>query len=307
MKVQKVEFKSVGLNLVGNLYLPEGYDESRQYPTIVVTPPAHQIKEQTPAVYGPQFAKLGYLFFAFDYNSKGESQSYAQGVSNDEHAFRKQEDLRSAISYLCALPQVDNQRLYGLGICGGGTIMSGVLITDLRIKAFASISAMLATDSLFFADPQAFRAMITTANDARQRMYESGEAEVFDLFGYDDPNYIDNHPEASPAALEGYDFYGTERAGSITYPRFSNQVLSNIYETVVYNIGERYADKMLQPYIGIVGGNADTAPFTELFYDKVASHKQLHRVAGASHVDLYDVEPYVTEAVEQIDQFFKAL
>lgn len=64
---------------------------------------------------------------------------------------------------------------------------------------------------------------------------------------------------------------------------------------------------MLQPYIGIVGDNADTAPFTELFYDKVTPHKQLHRVAGASHVDLYDVEPYVTEAVEQIDQFFKAL
>ena len=47
MTVQKVEFKSLGLTLVGDMYLPQGFDESKQYKTIVVTPPAHQIKEQT--------------------------------------------------------------------------------------------------------------------------------------------------------------------------------------------------------------------------------------------------------------------
>ncbi len=49
MTVQKVEFGSLGLTLVGDIYLPQGFDESKQYKTIVVTPPAHQIKEQTAA------------------------------------------------------------------------------------------------------------------------------------------------------------------------------------------------------------------------------------------------------------------
>ena len=49
MTVQKVEFKSLGLTLVGDMYLPQDFDESKQYKTIVVTPPAHQIKEQTTA------------------------------------------------------------------------------------------------------------------------------------------------------------------------------------------------------------------------------------------------------------------
>ncbi|NOI79858.1 alpha/beta hydrolase [Vibrio tubiashii] len=304
MKVQKVEFKSLGLNLVGDLYLPENFDHESQYKTIVVTPPAHQVKEQTPAVYGQLFAKLGYVYFAFDYNSKGESESYSEGFRNDENSFRKHEDLRNAISYLCSLPYVDQDKLYGVGICGGGNIMSSVLITDLRVKAFASISAMLATDAMFFADNEAYKGMITHANQARQGMYDSQQADNFDLFGYDDPEYLAKNPQLSGAQLEGYDFYGTKRAGIETYPRFSNYVLSNIYESAVLNIGEQYADRMVQPFLGVVGEKADTAIATELFYDKVSSNKELFRVPNASHVDLYDVEEFVVIATEKIAQFF---
>ncbi|MEH0697913.1 alpha/beta hydrolase [Vibrio owensii] len=304
MTVQKVEFKSLGLTLVGDMYLPQGFDESKQYKTIVVTPPAHQIKEQTAAVYGPIFAKLGFVYLAFDYNSKGESDSYSEGFRNDENSFRKHEDLRNAISFLCSLPYVDKDKLYGIGICGGGNIMSSVLITDLRVKAFASISAMLATDAMFFGDKAAYRGMIGAANDARQRMYNEQSSETFDLFGYDDPDYKWNNPQASDAALEGYEFYGTARAGTETYPRFSNQVLSNIYESAVLNIGERYAEHMAQPFLGVVGERADTAIATELFFEKVTSPKELFIVPGASHVDLYDVEEYVTVAANKIAEFF---
>lgn len=87
MKVQKVEFKSLGLNLVGNLYLPKGFDANQQYKTIIVTPPAHQVKEQTPTVYGPLFANLGFVFFAFDYNSKGESEATALISETTKTAF----------------------------------------------------------------------------------------------------------------------------------------------------------------------------------------------------------------------------
>lgn len=307
MTTQRIEFNSVDKKLVGTLYLPENFDETGSYKTVVMTPPAHQIKEQTLAVYGPKFAALGYIAFAFDYNTKGESESYAKGFRNDEHAFRKHEDLRNAISYLSSLPYVDRERLYGIGICGGGNIMSSVVITDLRIKAFASISAMLATDALFYENKEAFAAMITAANDARQRMYESSDAENMDLFGADNPNYLKDNPAASTAEREGFDYYGTARAGSARYERFSNQVLSNIYESATLNIGERYADKILQPYLGIVGENAETAFATEGFFTKVTSPKEYFVVKGATHVDLYDVDEYVDVAAKRIDQFFSGL
>lgn len=304
MTIQTVNFQSAGIKLVGTLYLPENFSEEARYKTIMMTPPAHQIKEQTLAVYGPMFARQGFICLAFDYNSKGESDGYSDYIRNDEHAFRKQEDLRNAISFLCSRPWVDPAQLYGVGICGGGNIMSSVLITDLRVKAFASISAMLATDALFFSDPAAFRGMIEHANQSRQKTFDEEKPETIDLFGYDDPEYLSKHPELSGAQLEGYDFYGTARAGSETYPRFSNQVLGNIYESAVLNIGEQYADRMQQPFLGVVGEHADTAFSTELFYDKVTAHKALFRVPGASHVDLYDVEEYVYVAVEKITAFF---
>jgi hypothetical protein len=86
MNIQRLEFSrasSMGLILVGNLYTPDDFDATKQYKTIIVTPPAHQIKEQTKAEYAPKFVDQDYLLFAFDYNSKGESQSYKEGIRND--------------------------------------------------------------------------------------------------------------------------------------------------------------------------------------------------------------------------------
>ena len=97
-----VEFNSKGLKLVGTLYLPAEFDASKQYKTVVMTPPAHQIKEQTLAAYGPKLAAKGFVSMAFDYNSKGESESYDENIRNDENVPRKWEDLRNAISFLCS-------------------------------------------------------------------------------------------------------------------------------------------------------------------------------------------------------------
>ena len=304
MTVKKVEFNSVGVKLVGNLYLPADFDESKSYKTIVMTPPAHQIKDQTPACYGPKFAEKGFIFFAFDYNSMGESDSYSDGVRNDQHAFRKQENLRDAISFLRSHPFVDRDKFYGIGVCGGGNIMSSVLITDLRIKAFASISAMMATDALFFSDKDMYSAIVSGGNDARQGMFESGEPVNIDLFGYDDPEYKEKNPEAAGAQLEGFDYYGTARAGTATYPLFSNKVLANINESVMINIGEAYADRMVQPYLAVVGDNADTAFSTDGFYEKVTAEKEYYKVPNCSHVDLYDKDEPVTLATNKIAEFF---
>ncbi len=52
-------FKSFGLDLVGNLYLPEGFDPDKKYNAIVSASPFPQVKEQIPATYGPEMTKRG--------------------------------------------------------------------------------------------------------------------------------------------------------------------------------------------------------------------------------------------------------
>lgn len=45
--MERVNFNSNGLNVVGNLYFPKSFEESKQYPTIVVAHPVGGVKEQT--------------------------------------------------------------------------------------------------------------------------------------------------------------------------------------------------------------------------------------------------------------------
>jgi len=301
--VNKVGFRSKGVNIVGNLYLPSGFDPNQTYEGIVMTPPFPQVKDQVLGNYGPKMAERGYLALGFDWTSKGESGTYQEGFRDDENIPRKWEDLRNAISYLGSLPFVG--LIDGLGFCGGGAILTSTIISDMRVKAFASVSAMLATDLMFFGDKDAYIARIKVANDARQKMFETGQALSQDIFGYDDPDFLENNAGAPAELQEGYDYYGTSRGGTATYPNFTNVILSDIDETAVLNLGEHYADKLVQPFCGIVGSEAGTAPFTKVYFDRVTSEKEFHRIPGASHVGLYDIPENIAQVADIVDAFFR--
>lgn len=240
-RANKISFKSKGINIVGVLYLPAEFDPNRTYEGIVMTPPFPQVKDQVLGNYGPKMAERGYVALGFDYNTKGESGTYQEGFRDDENMTRKWEDLRNAISFLGSLPFVG--AINGLGFCGGGNIMSSTIITDLRVKAFASVSAMMASDMMFYGDTDMFKQRIKAANAARQKMFESGEAVSHDYFGYTDPDYLSKNARMAPTQLEGYDYYGTRRGGTETYPNFTNVLLSTVDETAAVNLGEHYADK----------------------------------------------------------------
>lgn len=49
-----VTFKSFGVDLAGDLYLPEGFDPNKKYKAIIGASPFPQVKEQIPATYGPE-------------------------------------------------------------------------------------------------------------------------------------------------------------------------------------------------------------------------------------------------------------
>ncbi|MEM9455146.1 MAG: alpha/beta hydrolase [Myxococcota bacterium] len=301
---ETVSFKSKGVKLVGDLYFPSDFDPSSKHRAVVMTPPFPQVRNQTLSNYGPRLAAAGFVALAFDYVSKGDSDSYAEGFRNDDDFPLKWEALRNAISFICSKPWVDAKNVFGLGLCGGGNIMSSVIITDLRVKAFASVSGMMATDMIHFANMDMYKQMVAAANAARQKMFETDQPVSSDYFGYLDPDYLEKNPDISAGQREGYDYYGTRRGGTERYPNYSNVLLSSVNESAVLNLGEQYADKFVQPYCAIVGENADTRVCTEVFYEKVTSPKEFHEIPGATHVGLYDEEEYVDQVVEKLVAFY---
>ena len=80
----KVSFSSKGIKIIGVLYLPSDFDPSNCYEGVVMTPPFPQVKDQVLGNYGPRVAECGYVALSFDYNSKGESDTYQEGFRDDE-------------------------------------------------------------------------------------------------------------------------------------------------------------------------------------------------------------------------------
>ncbi|WP_327238838.1 alpha/beta hydrolase [Streptomyces sp. NBC_01317] len=59
-----------------------------------------------------------------------------------------------------------------------------------------------------------------------------------------------------------------------------------------------------RPLLVIAGSEAESAYFSREAVEKTAEPKELFVVDGATHVDLYDKDEYVTPAVAKLTEFF---
>lgn len=301
--VNKVTFKSQGVNLSGLLFLPNNFDANAQYPTIVFSGPIGQVKEQMASNYGEAMSHRGYAYLAFDHIGFGESGGT---LRQDENPFKKMEGIRDSVSYLGTLPFVDREKLFGIAGCASASYMPVVAVTDKRIKAIATVSGLLDAHSRFFGglSQEQMLAMIKVSNDARQKLYEEGQLEPVDLLGFEknDPKALD------PNSIngQGYDYYQTKRAGSETFPNYDYRLAATMFETQPLVSAMQWAPYLNTPFLGIYGSKAieNTAPATIEFYENTTEPKELYEVKGARHVDLYDYPEFVAEAADKMDAFF---
>ncbi|NEP10013.1 MAG: alpha/beta hydrolase [Symploca sp. SIO2C1] len=300
----EISFKSQGYTLAANLYVPEGFDASGSYPSVIYSPPFNQVKEQSGAIYCRKLAERGYVALAFDHIGYGDSEGE---IRNYENSFIKMESIRDGVSFLGTLPFVNRDRLFGLGMCASGGYIALVATTDKRLKAIATISGMMSNQTSYFKtmDRETVCAVIATANTGRQKFYETGEVEYMDALGMENLD-LDTLSKDS-AQYEGYQFYMTKRAGAQTYPNYSHQSPTFLLEAPMLADAQSYAPYLYMPYIGIYGEKAlqDTGPLTVKFYEAASEPKELVEISGASHVSLYDIEEDVDRAVAAMDTFFQ--
>ena len=305
----EITFKSQGVNLAAHLYTPKDFDPNGSYPAVVISSAFNQVKEQTGAVYGARLADQGYVTISFDHLGYGDSEGK---LRNNENAFVKIESIRDAISFMGTLSFVDRNNLFGLGVCASGGYMALVATTDKRLKAIASVSGMLGNKASYFEtmDRETVTGLIAMQNAGRQKAYETGVVDYVDALGM---AAEEEAIKAGETPSEGYDYYMTERAGAQTYPNYSHLSPSFMLEAPMLADATSYAPYLYTPFIGIVGekamdpasGALCTGPLTKNFFDQASEPKEFVEVPGASHVDLYDREEFVTSAIDAMDRFFK--
>jgi len=135
---EKVSFYNrLGINLVGDLYIPKSIDRSEKSPAIVVGHPFGGAKEQTSGLYAQQMAERGFVTLAFDASYNGESGGQPRSIASPE-AFV--EDFSAAVDFLGTRPFVNRNRIGVLGVCGSGGFALSAAAIDPRMKAVATVS-----------------------------------------------------------------------------------------------------------------------------------------------------------------------
>ena len=103
-------------------------------------------------------------------------------------------------------------------------------------------------------------------------------------------------PEAEVAAAkEAYD----KGEGEMMYLNFMPVVAWSQLELIKYNV-PNIMKNMTKPYCVISGENAWSKPSSEDVFNAVPGNKEMHVIPEASHFDMYDLAPFVSEAFDYI-------
>ncbi|MFD8221691.1 alpha/beta hydrolase [Streptomyces sp. NPDC059697] len=297
-----VTFPSAGLKLAGHLYTPDDGAVGPR-PAIVVSHPGSGVKEQAAGLYALRLAEQGFVALAFDAAYQGESEGEPRGLEDPAH---RVEDIKAAVSFLTTRDDVDADRVGALGICASGGYVLSATVSDHRIKAVGTVSAVdIARQFRDGADgaqdPAVFQGMLAAAAAARTAEARGEGVQTFPLF----PDTAEQaRALGGRHAVEGCEYYCSDRA---QHPRSAKSFTWSSVDRMAFFDAFRFVHLIApRPLLMIVGREAVTSWMSVEAFQNARAPKELHWIDGASHVDLYDKEPYVGPAVEKLTDFFRA-
>jgi fermentation-respiration switch protein FrsA (DUF1100 family) len=299
MAKMRTHFDSCGDQIAANMYFPDTFDSGTQLPAIVVAGPMATVKEQAAGVFSQALADRGFIALAFDYRRFGESEGSPRQY---EDPAAKTEDIQSAVSFLCAHNDVDSDQVGATGICASSSYIAPAVSTDLRIKAFGTVSAHFSLREFFVENPmvskEILEQLLSASNAARQRYFETGDSDPDSMIW---PDFTGAEEDALDPDI--YDYYFARREEC--WPNFSNQLVPFSLEQLVRSHALDYADQITAPYLGVVGSEAATRGYTERFVDaKSRGPKKIRVIEGARHIQAYDVPEYVDQGADALAEFF---
>ena len=298
-KVTFTNSNNTNITMAAVVNFPEGFDQTKQYPAIVVSHPGGGVKEQTAGTYARKLAEHGFITIAYDASYQGESSGEPRQLENPHI---RTEDVSAVIDYLTTLPYVDVDRIGAMGICAGAGYTANAAINDRRIKAVGTVSLVNIG--------QMFRnGWENNVKDADALPYIQGgtDARSSDAAG----NAVATMPLAplneadapNEELRQAWEYYHTPRAQYPTAPGFATaRSLTQIITYDAFFKAEAFLTQPLQVVVGSVAGSKWMSD--DLMARAASADKNMHIVEGANHMDMYDGEAEVAEAVSVLAPFF---
>jgi uncharacterized protein len=280
---ERITFDSEGIELVGALRLPDT-DDPR--PAVALTGPFTGVKEQVVGAYAELLAQDGFVTLAFDHRGFGESG----GRRQHEDGQGKLADLRAAVGVLADRPEVRRAQIGVVGVCLGGGYAVRAAATDSRVKAVAGIAG-------------AYNSPAWIAQTMGIDAYRSALAGFLDRYDEYLPAVAPDGGEAAMAGEEPYAYYGTVRSAS---PYWRNEVTTGSLHSLMTFDALGAADLLAATPLLVVHGRTDAYCSPQLaqeLHERKPGDKEILWMDVDRHIDLYDVEPHVTQAAQATADF----
>jgi uncharacterized protein len=289
--MERVEFEVDGLTLVGDLRAPSA---GGRVPGLVFTGPFTGVRDQVTGLYAERLAAAGYVTLAFDPRNFGESGGQPR---HHEDPQGKLADLRAAVSCLRVRPEADPRRIAVIGICLGAGYALKFAAFDPRIKAFAGIAGAYNTPYTMRSamGPEGYRQTLTSLAAVAEEHDQGGPLAYLPAVAADG--------EAAMPGAEPFAYYGTSRGASASW--HNSVTRASIRELIT--VDNMAGADFLAPVPGlIVHGTQDaycSPDGAREAYQRMTGPKQLIWLDTTQHIDLYDTEPYLTQAIGAVTTF----
>ncbi|MFD4262865.1 alpha/beta hydrolase [Streptomyces sp. NPDC058534] len=204
------------------------------------------------------------------------------------------------MTYLTTREDIHPDRIGALGMCASGGYVPYAAQTGHRIRSIATVSAadmgsVIREGLGRTQDPADFRAMLDRAGE--QRRAEARGAAPTDG-GLAARQRRGTAADRHPATSGDFAYYRTPRGH---HPRANREWVQRSVDLIAQY--DSYAMIRIispRPLLMITGSEAETAYFSREAIEKAAEPKRLVVIDGATHVDLYDRNAYVTPAVAEL-------
>lgn len=299
-QMKKVNFKSEGLNLVGNLYYPPNYKPDANYPAVVVSGSWTTVKEQMAGLYAKRLADKGFITLAFDFRNFGESEGLPRVYESPN---LKIQDIKNAVAFLGNLPEVDSGNIGAFGVCAGSMYTFMAAAEDANIKSVATVASWLhdaEAVKLFYGGEEGVQKRIAEAQHAKKQFAQTGEIAYIPAISTTDE---------SAAMFGEFDYYLNPERGAI--PEWNaNQFAVATWEDWLTLDPFPSASKLDKPVFMVHSDGCVLPDYTRKFYETIPSKdKELLWVdtelpSPMHQFSFYDQEEEVTLAVNAVGKFF---
>ena len=302
VQIHLVTYSLNGIKIASNIYTPKNYNKAKKYPAIVIAVPNGAVKEQAAGLYGQRLAEKGYITIVSDCMFFGESEGKPR--QQDIPYFRN-EDIRGMIDAITSFEKVDINKIYGLGLCGGGGYMLSCGQMDKRLKKIATVS-MFNTGAVRREGFQ--NSQVDTVLKRLHEVASIREKELNEETLIYNANMTDMKPEIGhqlPIEMyrEGYEYYVETHFHPNSHSCFLQR---NLMDLMVYD-PVQFMYLIDQPLLMMVGDQADTKYMSEQAFELAINtkNKELYYLKEATHIQTYYKENVIKEAIEKLDLFYK--